>query len=66
MAQDFKKEVKKRLIDKDWTFDNLAHAITDKTGLFCDTSYLSRNISGERNAPKIRAAICEILEIEED
>lgn len=62
---ELKKEVKKRLIDKGWTYGNLATAITDKTGLFCDGSYLSRIFSGNRSAPRIRNAACEILGIKE-
>lgn len=61
----FSKKVKYRLIDLGKTQKWLEQEITKKTGLFVDSSYLNKIYNGERNAPKIRAAICEILEIEE-
>lgn len=68
MAQttDFGKRVKIRLIEKDITTAQLAEKVSEKTGLFCDVKYLSRIFTGFRNAPKIRAAICEILDIKEE
>lgn len=62
---DFCKKVKYRLIDLGKTQKWLEQEITKKTGLFVDSSYLNKIYNGDRNAPKIRAAICEILEIEE-
>ena len=43
----------------------LEEQVREKTGLFFDSSYLAKIYNGERNAPKIRAAICEILNIRE-
>ena len=43
----------------------LEEAITEKTGLYVDTGYMYKITSGQRNAPKIVAAICEILNIQE-
>ena len=43
----------------------LEDAITEKTGLFVDNGYMHKILTGQRNAPKIIAAICEILNIEE-
>ena len=60
---DFKKKVKYRLIDLDKTQKWLAEEIHKKTGLFVDNSYLNRIYRGERHAPKIKATICEILNI---
>lgn len=63
---EYKKAVWHKLIDRGWNTANLAEAVSEKTGLFCDTSYISKILSGERSAPKIRAAICEILEMKEE
>jgi hypothetical protein len=63
---DFRKKVKYRLIDLCQTQKWLEEQIKEKTGLFVDSSYLTKIFNGERNAPKIKAAICEILEIKED
>ena len=43
----------------------LEKAVSEKTGLFVDGSYMYKILTGKRNAPKIVAAICEILSIEE-
>ena len=43
----------------------LEEAVADKTGLFVDGGYMHKILTGQRNAPKIIAAICEILNIEE-
>lgn len=63
---EFRKKVKYRLIDLCQTQKWLEEQIKEKTGLFVDSSYLNKIYSGERTAPKIRAAICEILDIKED
>lgn len=43
----------------------LEEAVAEKTGLFVDGGYMHKILTGQRNAPKIIAAICEILNIEE-
>ena len=43
----------------------LEEAISEKTGLYVDGGYMYKILTGQRNAPKIVAAICEILSIEE-
>lgn len=43
----------------------LAKEVSNKTGLFVDDSYLSKILTGQRSAPKIIRAICEILDISE-
>ena len=43
----------------------LEEAITEKTGLYVDSGYMYKILTGQRNAPKIVAAICEILNIQE-
>jgi hypothetical protein len=41
----------------------LEEAVSEKTGLFVDSGYMYKILTGKRNAPKIVAAICEILNI---
>lgn len=43
----------------------LEEAVAEKTGLYVDSGYLYKILTGQRKAPKIVAAICEILNIEE-
>jgi hypothetical protein len=46
--------------DQKW----LEEAVSEKTGLFVDNGYMYKILTGQRNAPKIVAAIREILNIE--
>lgn len=48
--------------DQKW----LEQAISQKTGLYVDSGYMYKILTGKRNAPKIVAAICEILNIQEE
>lgn len=43
----------------------LEEAVSAKTGLYVDSSYMYKILTGQRNAPKIVAAICEILNIQD-
>jgi hypothetical protein len=43
----------------------LEEAVAEKTGLFVDNGYMYKILTGQRNAPKIVSAICEILNIQE-
>ena len=43
----------------------LLEAISEKTGLYVDSSYMYKILTGQRNAPKVVAAIREILNMEE-
>ena len=63
---DFRKKVKYRLIDLEKSQKWLEEQIREKTGLFVDSSYLAKIFNGDRNAPKVKSAICEILDIKED
>lgn len=47
--------------DQKW----LEEAVSEKTGLYVDGGYMYKILTGQRNAPKIVAAICEILDIKE-
>ena len=46
--------------DQKW----LEEAVAEKTGLYVDNGYMYKILTGQRNAPKIVAAICEILNVE--
>lgn len=43
----------------------LEKEITKKTGLYVDSSYLSKIFTGQRNAPKVVQAIRDILDLPE-
>lgn len=43
----------------------LEEAVSDKTGLYVDSGYMYKILTGKRNAPKIVSAIREILSLEE-
>ncbi len=62
---DFGLSVKTKLLqmgkDQKW----LEATVSEKTGLFVDNGYMYKILTGQRNAPKIVAAICEILNIQE-
>ena len=45
--------------DQKW----LEEAVSKKTGLFVDGGYMYKILTGQRNAPKVVAAIREILDI---
>lgn len=57
--------VRTELLRKGKTQTWLQKEVTDRTGLFLDDSYIYKILTGQRNAPKIVKAICEILEIPE-
>lgn len=44
----------------------LEEAVSDITGLYVDGGYMYKILTGQRNAPKIVAAICEVLNIREE
>ncbi|MBQ8836420.1 MAG: XRE family transcriptional regulator [Clostridia bacterium] len=46
--------------DQKW----LEEAVSEKTGLFIDNGYMYKILTGQRRAPRIVAAICEILSVE--
>ena len=62
---DFGLCVKTKLLQNGKNQKWLIQAVSEKTGLFVDNSYMHKILTGQRNAPKIVAAICEILNIEE-
>ena len=63
---DFGLCVKTNLLQNGKNLTWLQKEVTEKTGLFVDGGYLYKILTGKRNAPKIVAAICEILNIEKE
>ena len=62
---EFGKKIKFALIERELTQEWLISEVKKKTGLYFDSSYLNKIMTGQNNAPKIVAAIKEILEIKE-
>lgn len=62
---DFGLLVKTKLLQNGKSQKWLEEQVAEKTGLFVDGGYMYKILTGQRNAPKIVAAIREILEIEE-
>ena len=60
---DFGKSVKFALINEGKTLTWLSEEVTKKTGLYLDSSYMSKILTGQKNPKKIIDAIKEILEI---
>ena len=44
----------------------LEKAVNEKTGLYVDSGYFYKILTGQRKAPKVVAAIREILNIQEE
>lgn len=61
---DFGLCIKTKLLQTNKTQKWLAEEVTNRTGLFIDSGYMYKILTGQRNAPKIVDAICEILNIE--
>lgn len=41
----------------------LAEQVSEATGMYVDSAYISRILTGQRNAPKVVQAIREILDL---
>ena len=61
---DFGLCVKTKLIQTGKSQKWLEEEITKQTGLYVDSGYMYKILTGQRNAPKIVEVICEILNIE--
>ena len=61
---DFGLRVKTELLKKSRTQKWLEEEVTKRTGLFVDSGYMHKILTGQRNAPKIVESICDILKIE--
>lgn len=62
---DFGLAVKTELLRKGKEQKWLEEVVSEKTGLYVDSGYMYKVLTGQRNAPKIVAAICEILNMQE-
>lgn len=62
---DFGLCVKTKLLQMGKAQKWLEESIFEKTGLYVDNGYMYKILTGQRKAPKIVAAIREILNIEE-
>lgn len=60
---DFGLYVKTELLRRGKTQKWLEQRIREDTGLYVDSSYLSKIFTKRRNAPRIVQAICNVLEI---
>lgn len=58
---EFGRAIKKRLIDLDKNQNWLIDQVREQTGLFFDSSYMSKILTGQLATPKITAAIRDIL-----
>ena len=58
--------VKTKLIQTGKSQKWLEEEITQKTGLYVDGGYMYKILTGQRNAPKVVEAICEILNIKNE
>lgn len=63
---DFGLLVKTELLKKRQSQKWLEEEVTKRTGLYVDSGYLHKIFTGQRNAPKIVEAICEILNIKKE
>ncbi len=59
------KAIKKRLIDLDKPQTWLIEQVKERTGQYCDSSLLYKLSTGQLNVPKIRAAVNQILGLDE-
>ena len=60
------KAIRHGLIDKDMTYQTLAEAVRQKTGMYCDTALITRIVNGQytpENRPVICSAINDVLGI---
>lgn len=61
---EFGKDIKRRLIDMNENQNWLIERVKEKTGLYCDGSYLHKIMTGKLATPSIVGAIREILSID--
>lgn len=55
--------VKTELLRRGMEQKQLEEEVTTRTGLFVDSGYMYKILTGQRNAPKVVQAIKEILDI---
>ena len=56
-------EVKKALLENGETLNWLIEEVKKDTGLFLDSGYMNKILTGQRNPEKIVNSICKILDI---
>lgn len=56
--------VKTKLLQMGKDHKWLEKSVSEKTGLYVDGGYMYKILTGQRNAPKIVNAICEIMSID--
>ena len=66
MVCKFGKAVKKKLVDIEQTQEWLMQQVRDDTGLYIDSSYLYKILTGKLRTPKIIESISKILDITSD
>lgn len=66
IINEFGKQVKKALIDKDMTQKQLIDEVSARTGMYFDRAYIWKVCQGKRNPKIIVEAIKEILGLEEE
>lgn len=62
--EDFEYKVKEKLLALKKNQSWLIERVKEMHPCFLDSAYMSKIISGKRQAPEIKKIICEILEIE--
>lgn len=65
-VSDFGLCVKTELLKQSRTQKWLEEEITKRTGLYVDSGYMHKILTGQRNAPKIVESICDILKIKNE
>lgn len=55
-----KTELLRRGLEQKW----LEQEVTSRTGLYMDSGYMSKILTGQRTPPKVIASIAEILDID--
>lgn len=63
---EFKKAVKHRLVDMDWTQEQLCQAVAEKTGRYCTRATMSKIFTGKIRSPVLVTAIMEVLDLHEE
>jgi len=62
----FGKEIKKRLVDIGHSQIWLIEQVRGLTGLYFDSSYMFKILTGQLSTPKIVQAICKILDLPDE
>ncbi len=58
---EFGKEIKLELMMRNQTQEWLIQQVRGRSGMYVDSSILYKIMVGERNSPKIKQHICEVL-----